>query len=121
MDASRHAAHSISAGEWLATLERGTVTLGYADRCRHHVRLMDDAGMPFLLDLARPARLSEGDGLVLTDGTILRVIAKPEPLLEVTRGDVVESLHCGTIAVATPMGDVVAAVGDVESVCFMRS
>ena len=87
MDASRHAAHSISAGEWLATLERGTVTLGYADRCRHHVRLMDDAGMPFLLDLARPARLSEGDGLVLTDGTILRVIAKPEPLLEVTAGD----------------------------------
>lgn len=87
MDASRHAAHSISAGEWLATLERATVTLSYADRCRRRVRLMDDAGMPFLLDLVYPAHLSDGDGLVTTDGTIIRVIAKPEPLIEATASD----------------------------------
>jgi urease accessory protein len=82
MDTSRHAAHFIAAGEWLATLQSGTVTLIYADRCRRRVRLMDDAGAPFLLDLARPARLADGDGLVLADGTVIRVIAKPEPLLE---------------------------------------
>jgi urease accessory protein len=87
MDASRHVAHVISAGEWLATLERGTVTLGYADRCRRRVRLMDDTGVPLLVDLVYPAHLSDGDGLVTTDGTIIRVIAKPEPLIEAIAGD----------------------------------
>ncbi len=87
MDASRHAAHSIPAGEWLATLERGTVTLGYADRCRRRARLTDDAGVPLGVDLVYPARLSDGDGLVTADGTIIRVIAKPEPLIEATASD----------------------------------
>lgn len=87
MDASRHAAHHIAAGEWLATLESGTITLIYADRCRRRVRLMDDAGTPFLLDLVRPARLADGDGLVLADGTIIRVIAAPEPLTEAIATD----------------------------------
>jgi urease accessory protein len=87
MDASRHVAHVISAGEWLATLERGTVTLGYADRCRRRVRLVDDTGVPLLVDLVYPAHLSDGDGLVTTDGTIIRVIAKPEPLIEATASD----------------------------------
>jgi urease accessory protein len=87
MDASRHVAHVISAGEWLATLERGTVTLGFADRCRRRVRLMDDTGVPLLVDLVYPAHLSDGDGLVTTDGTIIRVIAKPEPLIEAIAGD----------------------------------
>lgn len=82
MDTSRHASHVIAAGEWLATLESGSVTLAYADRCRRRVRLMDDGGAAFLLDLVRPARLADGDGLVLADGTIIRVIAKPEPLVE---------------------------------------
>ena len=82
MDTSRHAAHCIAAGEWLATLQSSTVTLIYADRCRQRVRLIDDAGAPFLLDLVRPARLANGDGLVLADGTIIRVIAAPEPLIE---------------------------------------
>jgi urease accessory protein len=88
MDTSRHAAHYIAAGEWLATLESGTVTLIYADRCRQRVRLIDDSGTPFLLDLMRPARLADGDGLVLADGTIIRVIAAPEPLTEAIASDV---------------------------------
>ncbi len=87
MDAPRHVAHSIPAGEWLATLERGTVTLGYADRFRRRVRLKDDAGVPLLVDLIFPTRLSDGDGLVTADGTIIRVIAKPEPLIEATASD----------------------------------
>lgn len=87
MDTSRHAAHVIAAGEWLATLESGTVTLVYADRCRRRVRLLDDSGAPFLLDLARPARLADGDGLVLADGTVIRVVAKPEPLVEAMASD----------------------------------
>lgn len=87
MDASRHVAHVISAGEWLSTRERGTVTLAYADRCRRRARLLDDDGVPLLVDLAYPAHLSDGDGLVTTDGTIIRVIAKPEPLIEAIAPD----------------------------------
>jgi urease accessory protein len=87
MDTSRHAAHFIAAGEWLAALENGTVTLTYADRCRRRVRLVDDSGSPFLLDLTRPARLADGDGLVLADGTIIRVVAAPESLVEATATD----------------------------------
>jgi urease accessory protein len=87
MDTSRHAANFIAAGEWLASLESGTVTLIYADRCRRRVRLLDDAGAAFLLDLMRPARLADGDGLVLANGTIIRVIAAPEPLVEAIATD----------------------------------
>jgi urease accessory protein len=87
MDTSRHAAEFIAAGQWLATLESGTVTLTYADRCRRRVRLIDDAGAPFLLDLVRPARLADGDGLVLADGTIIRVVAAAEPLVEAIAAD----------------------------------
>ena len=87
MDTSRHAAHHIAAGEWLSSLQCGTVTLIYADRCRRRVRLLDDAGSPFLLDLMRPARLADGDGLVLADGSVIRVVAAPEPLVEATATD----------------------------------
>ena len=44
-----------------------------------------------------------------------------EPLLEVTRGEIVESLHRGAIAAVAPDGRLVASVGDVERVCFLRS
>src|SRR4030095_7398598 len=79
--------HFIAAGEWLATLESGTVTLIHADRCRRRVRLMDDRGVPVLLGLVRAARVADGDGLVLADGTIIRVVAKPEPLVEAVATD----------------------------------
>ena len=53
MDTTRHAARVIAAGEWPPALESATVTLAYSDRCRRRVRLLDDAGAAFLLDLAR--------------------------------------------------------------------
>lgn len=43
------------------------------------------------------------------------------PLVEVTRGDIVESVHCGAAAVVTADGDVVASWGDVEQVVYPRS
>ncbi|MCB1499281.1 MAG: asparaginase [Bauldia sp.] len=42
-------------------------------------------------------------------------------LVEVTRGDLVESRHCGAIAVVDPHGRRVATVGDVEATVFPRS
>jgi L-asparaginase II len=43
------------------------------------------------------------------------------PVLEVTRGVVVESLHYGAIAVATPDGELLAGYGDPDSLTFLRS
>lgn len=87
MDALRHAAIHLAAGQWQPARQATTVTLSYADRCRRRVRLVDDSGVPFLLDLARPARLADGDGLELDDGTVLRVVAAPEPLIEAMATD----------------------------------
>lgn len=43
------------------------------------------------------------------------------PLLEVTRGDVVESLHFGSIAVVDATGRLVASVGDADLFMYPRS
>ena len=42
-------------------------------------------------------------------------------LVEVLRGDIVESVHRGDIVVATPGGEVVASVGDPDRLIFWRS
>ena len=45
----------------------------------------------------------------------------PPVLVEVTRGDRVESAHRGSIAVAAPDGSLVASVGDPDQFIFLRS
>ncbi|GAP12566.1 asparaginase [Longilinea arvoryzae] len=44
-----------------------------------------------------------------------------QPLVEVTRGPIVESIHCGAIAVVDVHGHVVASVGDPEIITYPRS
>lgn len=43
------------------------------------------------------------------------------PLYELTRGDIVESIHCGSIAVSDRHGRLVAWYGNPDSVTFLRS
>ena len=43
------------------------------------------------------------------------------PLVEVTRGPIVESIHCGAIAVVDIHGRVLASAGDPEIVTYPRS
>ncbi len=45
------------------------------------------AGREFLLDLPKAVRLSDGDGLVLSDGSAVRVRAKPERVIDVRGRD----------------------------------
>lgn len=54
------------------------------ERQRRRSTFIADNGTEFLLDLARPTTLRDGDGLVLEDGAIIRVVGKPEALLEIT-------------------------------------
>jgi urease accessory protein len=49
--------------------------------------MTSDQGLSFLLDLAETAHLREGDGLVLEDGRIVEVKAKPEVLSEIRGKD----------------------------------
>lgn len=87
MNDLKHAHICAPAGTWPAGRQVATVTLAYADRCRRRIRLLDDGGKPFLLDLDRPQRLADGDGLILEDGDVICVAAAPEKLLEVRGRD----------------------------------
>jgi len=91
----RHATQVISKSKWVPTETKGTVTLSFEDRFRRRVRLIDDAGEPFLLDLAHATRFEDGDGLVLTEGGVLLVRAAIEDVLEITGKD---SQHTARLA-----------------------
>jgi len=69
-----------------------------------------EAGTRFLLDLPQAAMLRDGDGLVLDDGSIVRVVGKPEPLVEI-----VAASEAARLAIAWHLGNrhvEVQVVGD---------
>ena len=71
------------AGAWDANAARDAVVLDAQDRHRRRVVFVGGAGATYLLDLARPAQLRDGDALVIEDGALVRVTGKPEPLVEI--------------------------------------
>lgn len=75
------------AGTWPAADAEGTVTFAFEERHRRRIRLLDDAGEAFLLDLNRATQLCDGDGLELDDGGLSRLIAAAETMLEVRAED----------------------------------
>src|ERR671918_2073439 len=44
-----------------------------------------------------------------------------QPLYEVTRGNIVESIHYGSIAVVDSTGKLISSYGDPKAVAFLRS
>ena len=74
-----------------ALLPRGTwtdlaadqVLIDFDRRHRRRITLVTERGAELLLDLPQAVRLRDGDGLQTEDGRIIRVVAKPEPLLEI--------------------------------------
>lgn len=86
----RRAITVLGAGGWRAEEAAGTVTLAWADRHRRRIVLADDAGEPFLLDIARATLLAEGDGLVLDGGGIIAVCAAEEGVIEARAGTAAE-------------------------------
>ena len=71
------------AGRW-AGHAADMVVLDYDGRHRRRIVLTGLSGAHYLLDLPEAAHLKDGDGLVLTEGGVIQVVAKAEPLLEVT-------------------------------------
>jgi len=83
----KRASQVVRAGAWRTADAVDRVVLDADERHRRRVVLAGEGGMKFLLDLAEVTGLRDGDGLVLDAGTIVAVIAKPEPLVEITAAD----------------------------------
>jgi urease accessory protein len=58
------------------------VVLEAGDRTRRRIVLTGGRGTSFLLDLAQPVALRDGDGIVLDDGSVVMVAGAAEPLAE---------------------------------------
>jgi urease accessory protein len=78
------AASVIRSGEFDDARVVDRVTLDADDRNRRRAVLTGQGGTTFLLDLPQASALRDGDGLVLDNGAIVRVVGVAEPLAEMT-------------------------------------
>jgi len=83
----RRAREVKAAGQWDAASAVDSVTLDAHERHRRRVVLSGERGTKFLLDLPQATALHDGDGLVLDDGAIVRIVGRPEPLIEIAAAD----------------------------------
>ncbi len=77
----------LPAGSWDARLEIDKVVADHDQRYRRRILLQTDGGRDILLDLKRACHLRDGDGLLLEDGRVVRIVARPERLLAITAVD----------------------------------
>lgn len=64
-----------------------TITLDREARYRRRIALATDRGHEFLLDLAEATYLADGDALELENRGLIKIVAAPEPLLEIHARD----------------------------------
>jgi urease accessory protein len=63
------------------------VLIDFDRRHRRRIMLTTERGADLLIDFPQAVRLRDGDGLVLEQGGVVRVRARPEPLLEIHAHD----------------------------------
>jgi len=81
-------AHAVkTAGHWDSAGAIDQVSLDAHERHRRRVVLTGERGTTFLLDLPQATALRDGDGLVLDDGAIVRIVGRPEPLIDIAAAD----------------------------------
>lgn len=73
----------LPAGTWDAGTATDQVLIDYDNRHRRRILLTTQSGTEVLLDVPQAIRLRDGDGLVLEEGGVVQVCARPEPLLEI--------------------------------------
>jgi urease accessory protein len=73
----------LPAATWDDARETDRVVLDHDHRHRRRIVLRTERGNDLLLDLPRPVHLQQDDGLLLDDGSVVRVCARPEALLEI--------------------------------------
>jgi urease accessory protein len=84
--AVKRASQVLRAGAWRAADASDRVVLDADQRYRRRIVMTGEHGDKFLLDLPEATALRDGDGLVLDDGAIVAVVARPEPLMEIAAG-----------------------------------
>ena len=72
------------ADSWDPALAVDRVVMDSEERYRRRVVLTGEGGTVFLLDLPRPVMLKDGDGLVLEDAAVIRVVGRPESLVAIS-------------------------------------
>jgi urease accessory protein len=77
----------LTAGQWSERIATDHVLIDFDRRHRRRIQLTTEAGAQVLLDLPQAVRLRDGDGLVLEDGGIVAVAARPEELAEIHAHD----------------------------------
>jgi len=75
----------MAAGSWSDAIDE--VLIDFNRRHRRRIMLKTQAGRDLLIDFPQAVRLRDGDGLALEGGGIVRVRARPEPLLEIHAHD----------------------------------
>ena len=80
----RRAGTVLRSGSFDAAAAVDRVVLDAVERCRRRIVLTGEGGLRFLIDFEEATALRDGDGLVLDDGAIVTVVARPEPLVEIT-------------------------------------
>jgi urease accessory protein len=88
--AVKRASQVLRAGTWRAGEAIDRVVLDADERYRRRIALIGESGAKFLLDLPEATALRDGDGLLLDDGQIIAVAAKPEPLVEIAASGVLD-------------------------------
>src|SRR5215475_5332986 len=88
--AVKQASQVLRAGAWRAADAIDHVVLDANERHRRRIVMTGESGGKFLLDLPEATALRDGDGLVLDDGAIVVVVARPEPLIEIAAAGAAE-------------------------------
>ena len=81
--AVKRASQVLRAGAWRAADASDRVVLDADQRYRRRIVMTGERGAKFLLDLPEATALRDGDALLLDDGAIVAVAARPEPLIEI--------------------------------------
>lgn len=79
-------------GHW-SEQAQASVTLPFEDRHRRRIRMVDDAGDAFMLDLPDAVQLVEGDALKLADGGLIAVHAAAEKVADLKCTDPLDTLR----------------------------
>ena len=81
-------AHTIlHAGHWNLAEAIDSISLDHNHRHRRRLLMATERGHAILLDLAQTSVIRDNDGLLLEDGAVIHVRAKPEALLSITAPD----------------------------------
>jgi urease accessory protein len=82
--AVKRASQVLRVGTWRMNDAIDHVVLDADERYRRRIVMIGERGSKFLLDLPEVTALQDGDGLLLNDGKIVAVVARSEPLVEIT-------------------------------------